>query len=179
VSESDEEYIAAFLRGDELAFRELLERYQEPVLGLLQRMTRDRQAAEDLFQEVFLKVFRQVASLRDRTRFRVWLFRIAVHQARRFFEQHKRMADMSVADQSIGQEPDVVERDDLLARVRDAVELLPERQREVVVLRAYQGLSYEEIAEALGVTAENARANFYQGMKKLKRDFGPETGEPA
>jgi RNA polymerase sigma-70 factor (ECF subfamily) len=177
VSESDEEDIAAFLRGEELGFRRLLERYQEPVLGLLQRMTRDRQAAEDLFQEVFLKVFRQVAGLRDRTRFRVWLFRVAIHQARRFFERRKVVADVDVEGEAIAHAQDAVEQSDLLGRVRSAVDRLPERQREVVVLRAYQGLSYEEIADALDVTAENARANFYQAMKKLKRDFSPETGE--
>lgn len=170
MSASDEECIAAFLNGDERAFLALVDRYQRPLYGWLRRMTRDAQSAEDLFQEVFLKVFRSLPQLREPERFRIWLFRIAVHQARRFLGRRRPTFSIE-ADEQAASRPEAPD-DDLLEALREAVDLLPERQREVVLLRTYRGLSYEEIARCLAVTEENARANYYQALKKLRASFG-------
>lgn len=169
---SDEEWIAAFLAGDQQAFLELVDRYERPLLALLQRMTKDRQAAEDLFQEVLLKVYRTIAQLRDRTRFRVWMFRIAVHHVRRFLGRRKPMMPLAAEHDKASMHADPVDDLELRAALRTAVEELPERQREVVLLRTYQGMSYQEIAHCLAVSEENARANYYQALKKLKASFG-------
>ncbi|MEW6745715.1 MAG: sigma-70 family RNA polymerase sigma factor [Planctomycetota bacterium] len=169
---SDAQCIAEFLAGDPKAFSLLVDRYQRAVVGLAWRMTGDRAAAEDLFQEIFLKVWRSVGRLRDPDRFRTWLFTLAVRHIRRFVRT--RGSRPIAASETLENQEDPCEQGDRLeaqeeiAALRRAVSALPPRQREVIMLHGYQGLSYGDVAAIVGGTEEGARANFYQALRRLR-----------
>jgi len=177
---ADADAVRAFLAGDEAAFELLVDRYQRPVLHLCERLLRHEES-KDLFQEVFLQAYRSLPQLRAPGAFRTWLFRITVRRARRRLAARPALAIVEDADQfAAPAATDRIELDEELARMRRALALLPERQREVVVLRHYQDLPFAEIATILGIREDAARANHYQGLKRLRRElYGGDDERPT
>lgn len=168
---SDGDEVRAFLDGEAEAFERLVDRYQRPVLGMCQRLL-GRQDAGDLFQEVFLQAFRSMRSLREPEAFRTWLFRITVRKARRQQTRFRpQIGEMQEMPGPATDDPVVVEEDSLL--LRSSLAELPPRQREVLLLRHYENLSYAEVASVLGIREEAARANHYQGLRKLRQRLNP------
>ena len=174
-SAADAEEIRAFLAGDEAAFERLVDRHQRAVLHLCQRLL-GQEESKDLFQEVFLQAYRSLPQLRAAGAFRNWLFRIAVRRARRRIAA--RRPPLAVENADVFAAPranDPLELDEDVERLRGALALLPERQREVVVLRHYHELSFAEIAGVLSIREDAARANHYHGLKRLRRELHGET----
>jgi RNA polymerase sigma-70 factor (ECF subfamily) len=170
----DGDEVRAFQAGDLDAFERLVDRYQRPVLSLCQRLVGNGEA-KDLFQEVFLQAFRALPQLRAPAAFRTWLFRITVRKAHRRVATRRGGAELADPDLLAAPQPDDrAELDEELARLRARLAELPPRQREVVVLRHYQGLSFAEIAEVLGIREDAARANHYQGLQRLRSALGGE-----
>lgn len=169
---TDAELVRAFVGGDPTAFERLVDRHQRALLHLCQRLVGASDAA-DLFQEVFLQCWRSLAQLRAPEAFRAWLLQITVRRARRRRQQQLRdPRDVAVPEQfAAPPERDRAELADDVARLRAALALLPERQREVVVLRHDHGLTFAEIAAALDIREDAARANHYQGLKRLRREL--------
>jgi len=179
-------------QGDLDAFRELVETFQNRILRLMIRVLHcDRGTAEDLSQEVFLRVHKGLPTFDGMARFSTWLHTIAMNVA--ISEYRKRRAlKRAVPTWSLdapfagsddarpdpeGREVDPGERahqGEFLARVREAVKELPEDFRDAVVLRDMQQLSYEEIAEVLQVPAGTVRSRIHRGRVMLQqklRDF--------
>jgi RNA polymerase sigma-70 factor (ECF subfamily) len=170
-SAADAAEVRAFLAGDESAFERLVDRHQRPVLQLCQRLLGPEES-KDLFQDVFLQAYRALPQLRAPGAFRTWLYRIAIRRARRRFVARPRPA--AVADADLFAAPaasDPLELGEDVGRLRNALGHLPERQREVVVLRHYHELSFAEIAAILSIREDAARANHYQGLKRLRREL--------
>jgi RNA polymerase sigma-70 factor (ECF subfamily) len=171
---ADGDEVRAFQAGDAEAFERLVDRYQRPVLSLCQRLV-GASDAKDLFQDVFLQAFRALAQLRAPGAFRTWLFRITVRKAQRRIVARRGGGDLEDPDTvAAPAATDCVETDEELVRLRARLAELPPRQREVVLLRHYQGLSFAEIAETLGIREDAARANHYQGLQRLRRALGDE-----
>jgi RNA polymerase sigma-70 factor (ECF subfamily) len=168
---SDEDEVRAFQSGDESAFERLVDRYQRTVLSLCQRLV-GASEAKDLFQDVFLQAWRALAQLRAPGAFRTWLFRIAIRKARRRVLARRGSELERPEELAAPAAGDPIERDDDLLRLRGELAGLPPRQREVVVLRHYQGLSFAEIAGLLAIREDAARANHYQGLQRLRRALG-------
>lgn len=170
----DAEDVRLCLAGDELAFERLVDRYQRQVLNLCQRLAGAREA-KDLFQETFLHAFRALPQLRSPGAFRTWLFRIAVRCSRRRLGARSAASELadpdSLAAPSSMRPTDPLELDEDVARLRHLLALLPARQREVVVLRHFDELSFAEIGAILGISEEAARANHYQGVKRLRTEY--------
>ncbi len=168
---ADAETVRAFIAGDAAAFEQLVDRHQRALLLLCQRLVGATDAA-DLFQEVFLQAYRALPQLRVPEAFHSWLLQITIRYARK--RQLARPRPIELAEPDLHLAPtsgDPVELDDDLVHLRAALAGLPERQREVVVLRHYQGRSFAEIAEALGIREDAARANHYHGLKRLRREL--------
>lgn len=133
--------------------------------------------AEDCLQDVYLRAFRAYPRLPVQANHRAWLYRIATNVARSAWKRRGREAartaslDEAVHGRSRSTE-EHLERSQELAELRRAVEALPSRQREALILRRYQGLAYDGIAQVLGCSPEAARANAYQALKKLRSVFG-------
>jgi RNA polymerase sigma-70 factor (ECF subfamily) len=169
---TDADLVRAFVGGDTDAFERLVDRHQRAILHLCQRLVGPTDAA-DLFQEIFLQCWRSLAQLRAPEAFRAWLLRIAVRRARRRRARQLREPQaVDHPDQFIAPpQRDLAELTEDVARLRMALALLPDRQREVVVLRHDHGLTFAEIAAALEIREDAARANHYQGLKRLRREL--------
>jgi RNA polymerase sigma-70 factor (ECF subfamily) len=146
--------VQAVLDGDTESFRALVVRYQAPLVATIARLVRSAHEAEDLAQQSFVDAYDALARFDQRRKFSTWLLRIGVNNAKDWLKSHKRKeqsleqrvtaADAAFAGVVVA--PDrAASASQELARVRAALELLPECFREVVVLKDIQGLSYEEI----------------------------------
>jgi RNA polymerase sigma-70 factor (ECF subfamily) len=172
---NDDELMVRTARGDEEAFRLLVTRWQGPILAFLERMLGSREDARDLGQETFVRVHAQAARYRPAGRFRSWLFRIAGNLARGQLRRRRilrwvrfdpgRHETASPAD---GADRDL-ERAELQQALRRALQGLPDRQRQALILRRYDDLSYEEIARIMGTSAPAVDALLQRARGSLKR----------
>ena len=181
---TDKSLIEAHCKGDPRAFSELVRRYGEGILGYLTRMSRNRHAAEDLFQETFKRVHEKAHTFRG-SHFKSWLFTIATHVAIDGMRRHKNMRVVSLnqkldcSDQDSEELSAVALTDDSnepsqeavkaeqVQQVRDAVMTLPSRQRATLVLAYYQQLSYPEVAKILGCSLGTVKTQMYRALKTL------------
>lgn len=164
------------------AFEMLVERHGRELHAYLWRMLGNDHDAEDCLQETFLRAYRAYGRLDDRANTRAWLYRIAGNQARSQFRQRRARSagELELVRAEAAREPSiegVVERKLRLEQIRVAVEALPMKQRQALILRKYQEMDYAEIAEILGCSAQAARANVYQALKKLRTRFMPDSKE--
>lgn len=151
--------------GSEDAYATLFERYRAPLYGFSLRMTRQRETADDVFQETFLRVHRARStwSHHDGT-FRSWLYRIAVNTVRDRARAAARRPEV------LGEEWEPAQRgapDDRIALER-ALAALPDNLRDAFLLGAVAGLDHNEVAEALGVSPDNARARISRARSRLR-----------
>ncbi len=180
---SDEELLAAFQQGDPGAFERLLSRHRGPLFTFLVRMTGDREKAEDLAQETFLRLVKSAAAWEQRARFQTWLYTIArnlcVDQSRR---DKFRRADSLDAD-GPNDEPPLVDsvvaegpgpdRGAESARLRPLLQAallsLPVEQREVFVLREQAGVPFKEIAVVVGVNENTVKSRMRYALEGLRK----------
>jgi RNA polymerase sigma-70 factor (ECF subfamily) len=165
--ESDEALMVAVARGDERALLQLVDRHAGRIHRFLARMSADAAEAEDLLQETWIRIVRSADSFDPSRRFQPWAFRIAGNLAR---DYHRRRLV-----RNRGPEPastrasqlDPLERMDLRARIA----ALPERLREVLVLRYYEGMSEVEMAEALAIPRGTVKSRLHHAMRGLRRGY--------
>jgi len=140
------------------------------------RNLRDFHAAEDAFQETFLRAFRAFPRLPESANRRAWLYKIASNVCN---DEHRRRGRLSLSTETEPALPDDPEGDDrdLAIAVRTFVDGLPRRQRQAVLLRKFQGLDYDEISMALGCSSEAAHANVYQGLRRIRAHFAEVTND--
>jgi RNA polymerase sigma-70 factor (ECF subfamily) len=185
----DASLVEAALDGDSRAFEELVRRYQERIFGLLRHYTRSPVEIEDLAQDTFLKAYTRLDSFGGQSSFYTWLYRIALNTALDFLKRKGRSPvqavdepeDVGGAPRQQGWEaPDARMQREEIARITHAVlEALPEIFRTVLVLREFEDLSYQEIADMLGIsigTVESrlfrARARFREKLVALHPELG-------
>lgn len=177
---SDERLMERLLEGDESSLDELVRRYQGPLFGLAYRMLCDAPAAEDAFQETFLRVYRRRFSYRPGSAVKPWLYQICLNVCRDHLRRIKRRPECSLeqadrqleADELTPQER--AEQAEDSQRLRDALALLPPKHRDVLILSHYQNLSYPEISNLLDVPSGTVKSRVFHALKKLatllKRD---------
>ena len=170
-----------YLAGDSSAISQLIERHSRRVRDYIRMMVKDRDLAEDIFQETFIKVVRVIDEGRyvDSGKFLSWVLRIAHNQVIDHFRSQKQ--DKSVSESDAGYdvlgtlrfaEPTVEDRivgEQIAEEVRGLVDLLPEEQREVVRMRYYANLSFKEIAEQTGVSINTALGRMRYALINLRR----------
>jgi RNA polymerase sigma-70 factor (ECF subfamily) len=171
---SDQTLIDRFLDGDREAFGTIVARWERPVLNLAHRLTGDLEEALDIRQAAFVKAFRGLPAFNGSARFSTWLHRIVVNlsrdrmRARRSREAAlRRLTDREPA----GAAPSAgsaSERREAARIVAGAVAALPEREREVVILRHYHGLSFPEIALIVGAPASTVKSWMSRGLQNLR-----------
>lgn len=170
---TDDQLIHRVRDGDTGAFEELVLRYQKPVYSFVLRLLRDPAEAEDTVQKVFLLVYQNLKNFRFESSFKTWLYRISINQCHNVFRQHKNreftpLDDLPLADSKTSQEEDYA-REEIMAQARKAIEKLPTKQRQVLLLRVYQDLSFEEIGQVLNMRANSAKVNFHYALEKIKQ----------
>jgi len=186
VEQSDLELVRRVQKGERGAFDLLVLRYQHKVVKLVARLLRVPAEAEDVAQEAFVKAYRALGSFRGDSAFYTWLYRIAVNTARNTMASRQRRpldyeADLSESEQSVvesrmrhGDTPEAVALSDEIHRtVNGAIEALPEDLRTAIVLREVEGLSYEEIAEAMDCPVGTVRSRIFRAREAIDRSLKP------
>lgn len=159
--------------GDETAFSKLVSAYQRRVFHFIRGMVRNNEDAEDLTQEVLVKAFFNIRSLKNATSFKSWLFRIAYNLTLDFVRKKKpqivdteeHLRESYVDSRSPKHE---LSRDYLRTHVRRCLDMMNEQQRNILVLCDLEGLSYLEIAEALNVPFGTVQSRIFYARKKLR-----------
>jgi RNA polymerase sigma-70 factor, ECF subfamily len=183
----DARLIECLRQGDGYAYEELIGRFQQPVYVLALRLLNDTSDASDVTQEVFLKVFRNIGSFRGQSSLKTWIYRITVneaHNARRWFFRHRRheveletgpdesSRDWSESIADHGRSPyDEAVNQQRHALIVEALERISPIFREAVILRDITDLSYEEVAEVLGVSLGTVKSRILRGREALREQL--------
>lgn len=170
---SDLELVQSFQKGREASFNELVQRYQERVYWIARRLVNDHDQADDVTQEVFVKVYRALNKFRAESSVYTWLYRITVNVAlnslrRQRVREYLRIDDFYESADEPDERPDMlVERNEQKALIEEAVEKLPTKQKAVFVLRYHEELPYEEISKILKTSVGGLKANYFHAVKKI------------
>jgi RNA polymerase sigma-70 factor, ECF subfamily len=187
--DTDQQLVQRVQAGDKTAFNLLVLKYQHRVLKLVSRFVSDAAEAEDVAQEAFLKAYRALASFRGDSAFYTWLYRIAINTAKNALvsnrrrpvdfdldlqdpEQYDRQARLKDGDTPEG----VLLTEEIREVVERAMEQLPEDLRTAIVLRELEGLSYEEIAEAMDCPVGTVRSRIFRAREAIERKLKPLLG---
>ena len=176
---TDEDLVEAFQGGDTAVFDILVQRWDRKIQGAIYRFVGASEDARDLCQEAFLRAYRGLRTFKKDARFSSWLYQIALNVCRDRLRRRRGRTVVSLdeLDES-GQEAavlpgpsplDLAEARDLSERVARAVASLPDEQREVIVLKEYQGLTFAEIAGVLGVPLSTVKTRLYRGLVQLRQ----------
>lgn len=178
---SDQVLLASYLEGDKSAISSLIDRHSRRVRDYIRMMVKDGDIAEDIFQETFIKAVKVIDEGRyaDNGKFLSWILRIAHNQVIDYFRAQKqnrqvnesnagynvlgtlRFAERTIEDQMVSEQ---IEQD-----IRQLVEMLPDEQREVVMLRYFSGLSFKEIAEQTNVSINTALGRMRYALINLRK----------
>ncbi|MGB7132974.1 MAG: sigma-70 family RNA polymerase sigma factor [Candidatus Sulfotelmatobacter sp.] len=183
---TDAEVMLRVKAGDEAAFDFLVQKYRRPLVSFMYRMARNSAVAEDLAQEVFLRVYRSRQTYEASAKFTTWLYRIAtnlaVNHARDTRKERPEVTisldepdeetgtTMDVRDASMSAEEALVRRE-RLAAIRSKVEALPERQRLAVIMHKYQQMDYKQIADVLKLSESATKSLLFRAYESLREQL--------
>lgn len=176
----DIELIENYLSGEETAVEELVVKYQKSVYGLIYRMTWDKEESKDITQNTFLQVFKNLDKFRKDSSFKTWLYKIAVNLCLNYKGKCRYEYDElkeTIVGNQVGALSLLIKKE-RNRYLRKALSEVPERQRLAISLRTYEGLSCREVAEIMGISEGAVKANYHNGVKRLKellREHGYET----
>ncbi len=191
----DLQLMARVKAGDDEAFNQLMLRHEKTVINLVYRFTGNREIAGDLAQEVFLRIYRASGRFEAKAKFFTYLYKVTLNLCRNYRAKSQRRQTTSLnaprngyggeelptreLEDPTGSAEEQVSRLELSAMVREAVESLPEQQRKAVILQRFNGLAYEEIAEALNLSVPAVKSRIHRAKLNLKEKLTPylEAGE--
>lgn len=160
--------MALIAKRDHDALAALMSRHQRGLLNLFYRYTNDRFLAEDLAQEVFVRVYKSAPYYQSRSLFQVWLYRIAKNLCLNELKS-SRMGQVLFEEEKVVESPDCrLLRAEKEARIRQEIKKLPERQRLALILRKYHGLSQEETAQVMETTTEAVESLMSRARTRLR-----------
>jgi len=183
---SDAEVMLRVKAGDQPAFNYLVQKYRRPLVSFMYRMARNAAVAEDLAQEVFLRVYRSRESYEASAKFTTWLYRIATNLAVNHARdtRHERpeiMVSLDEPDEATGMTMDLADgemtaeqamvRRERLMGIRRKIEALPERQRLAVVMHKYQQMDYRQIAEVLELSESATKSLLFRAYETLREQL--------
>jgi RNA polymerase sigma-70 factor (ECF subfamily) len=185
-SESDADIMLRVKAGDQSAFDYLVQKYRRPMLSFMYRMARNAAVAEDLAQEVFLRVYRSRETYEASAKFSTWLYRIATNLAVNHARdtRHERPevqvsldepdeesgSTLELPDATLNAEQQIVRRERLLA-IRKRIEALPEQQRLAVIMHKYQQMDYKQIADVLKKSESATKSLLFRAYETLREQL--------
>lgn len=171
---SDQEIIALYNGGQtDKAFREIVAAYSERLYWHVRRLVCSHEDADDLIQEIFIKVWTSLPSFRGDSRLYTWLYRIATNETLNWLQKQKVRAALrfesldSVMADKIADDPHF-NGDELQRSLMKAIQTLPEKQRAVFMMRYFDEMSYEEISEIVGTSVGALKASYHFAAEKIK-----------
>ena len=177
---SDQELVSRYIKGNELALEMLINRHKDRVFGYINNLLKDKQLAEDIFQDVFIKVIHTIKAgkYNEEGKFLPWVMRISHNMVIDYFRKAKRMPTTSggenfdIFDTIKRTDPNVedeMEAAQVQGDVKQLIEFLPEDQKEVLKLRYYSELSFKEIAEETNVSINTALGRMRYALINLRK----------
>ena len=176
---SEKEIIERVLGGDANAFEELVLRYEKTVYSLAVRMVSDREDAADMTQEAFIKAYNSLSSFRGDSRFSVWLYRITTNVCLDFLRSKSRKqqvsltvsdddedAQLDIPDPKADPEQQLIKKISMQS-VEEGLKTLPDKQRQILVMRELGGMSYAEIGKALSLEEGTVKSRIFRARKRL------------
>jgi len=182
MASTDEELVEKSIAGDLDSFNQLVQRWERPIYALAYRTIGREEDARDVVQEAFLRAFRALPGFKGQAKFSSWLYRITLNLCRDWMRRERRTPELQapegvdVIELAAEQGPvesveDLVSRRDMGRRVARAMEALSEEQRTAIVLKEYEGLTFQEISDLLGVPLSTVKTRLYQGLHVLRREL--------
>ncbi len=184
---SDEALMARFIEGDSRAFETLLGRHKKPVYRFIYRYVRQKETADEIFQDSLMKIVRAASSYQRGARFSVWMYTIVRNTVYDRLRRERHRRQMHELDRPLGEDggatlgdtipgnsPDGEEearKQQLQERLGEAVEALNPDQREVFIMRQHQGLAFKEIAEIMGCPVNTAKTRMRYALETLRREL--------
>lgn len=182
----DEDLVLRVQRGDKAAFDLLVIKYQHKIIQLVNRYVKDPSEAQDVAQEAFIKAYRALGNFRGDSAFYTWLYRIAINTAKNYLvSRSRRSSDYHVdiqdaealenAPQLQGMEtPErLLLNQEIIDTIKTAIETLPEEMRTAIMLREFEGMSYEEIAEAMDCPVGTVRSRLFRAREAIDIMLNP------
>lgn len=184
-SQTDKQLVQRVKRGDKSAFDFLVLKYQSRVASIISRYTNDSQDILDLTQETFVKAYRAIERFRGDSAFYTWLYRIAVNTAKNFLESRGRRPKGSMEAEEaerldsgdwlrdVATPEKLLQREEMYEVMQRAIAGLPEELRSALLLREYEGLSYEDIARILECPIGTVRSRIFRARDAVDRELAP------
>ena len=182
----DEDLVLRVQQGDKSAFDFLVIKYQHKIIQLVNRYVKDPSEAQDVAQEAFIKAYRALGNFRGDSAFYTWLYRIAINTAKNYLvSRSRRSSDYQVdvqdaeaienAPQLQGMEtPErLLLNQEIIDTIKTAIDKLPEEMRTAIILREFEGMSYEEIAEAMDCPVGTVRSRIFRAREAIDNKLNP------
>jgi RNA polymerase sigma-70 factor (ECF subfamily) len=182
----DQDLVLRVQQGDKSAFDLLVIKYQHKIIQLVNRYVKDSSEAQDVAQEAFIKAYRALGNFRGESAFYTWLYRIAINTAKNYLvSRARRSSDYQVdiqdaeqienAPQLQGMEtPErLLFNQEIIETIKTAIENLPEEMRVAIMLREFEGMSYEEIAEAMDCPVGTVRSRIFRAREAIDNKLTP------
>jgi RNA polymerase sigma-70 factor (ECF subfamily) len=182
MASTDEELVARSIGGDTDSFNQLVVRWERPIYALAYRVIGREEDARDVCQETFMRAFRSIHGFRGQAKFSSWLYRIALNLCRDWIRRERRAPTVQapegvdVIEMASEQGPvesieELVSRRDIGRLIERAMAALSEEQRTAIILKEYQGLTFQEIADLQGCPLSTVKTRLYQGLTVLRREL--------
>ncbi len=173
-------------QGDKSAFDLLVIKYQHRIIQLVNRYVKDPSEAQDVAQEAFIKAYRALGNFRGDSAFYTWLYRIAINTAKNYLvSRNRRYSDYQVDIQDAEQVENAPQlkgidtpeymliNDEIVAVIKLAIEKLPEEMKIAIMLREFEGMSYEEIAQAMECPVGTVRSRIFRAREAIDEKLNP------
>lgn len=158
----------------ETAFSMLVRKYQEKIYWQVRRLVLDHEDANDVCQNIFIKVWQNLEKFKENSQLYTWLYRIATNETLTFMSQKKRTDSIPIETEdydlsdNFGADP-YFDGDDLQVKLQNAIATLPEKQRIVFLMRYYDEVKYEDMAEILDTSVGALKASYHHAAKKIEK----------
>ena len=182
----DQELVARVQKGDKKAFDLLVLKYQQKITNLISRYIRDSHEVQDVTQEAFIKAYRAIPKFRGDSAFYTWLYRIAINTAKNYLVAQGRRPPTDDVDAESAEQMDVgirlketgtpenhVLTEEISLTVQKAIDELPEDLRTAIILRELEGMSYEEIANAMSCPVGTVRSRIFRAREAIDKQLSP------
>ncbi len=185
-AELDKELVLRVQQGDKSAFDLLVLKYQHRIIQLVNRFVKDPSEAQDVAQEAFVKAYRALGNFRGDSAFYTWLYRIAINTAKNYLVSRSRRhsdyeVDLNDAEQIEGARqlkgldtPDsLLMNDQIVEAIKEAIDGLPDEMKTAIMLREFEGMRYEEIAEAMDCPVGTVRSRIFRAREAIDKKLTP------
>ncbi len=159
----------------EKGFRILMQKYQEPIYWHIRRMVKNHEDANDVVQNTFIKVYKGISKFKQDSKLYTWLYRIATNETITFINKNKKQKGTSIDDENGIENKLIAEEyadsDQIVFRLKKAIDLLPEKQKLVFNMRYYDEMTYKQISEILDTSVGGLKASYHHAVKKIEQYF--------